>query len=693
MKNLLNHRSAPATTEHKESDDTRHNDYIPSAYSPLREKDHRIIYLLTDDTISFDVISSRIEQFGYEVREIKIQNEELSDLDLNKPCAIIAELSLADHMMVKQSIKAGTPVIYISDQDTIDIRLRSVRAGGSYFLPLPFDLINLSNTIDKATTPRLSQSYKILIIDDDEMLAAFHELILKKSGMITQKLTDPLLALELLNKFKPDLILMDLYMPSCSGAELARVIRQKEEYSGIPIVFLSTESNVQEQMIAMEFGGDDFLSKPVQPGRLVAAVSTRAKRTIDNNTTAMNLQTVADELKNKSIDLDNALISARSSEALKSRLIATMSHEIRTPINGILGILGRMLQTNLDSDQKEQAEIVISSTQSLLSILNDTLDLSKLDAGKMILECIEFNLHKSINEVQNLFQDTAASKGLILQTVIDDQIPAVLYGDAVRLKQILINLVNNAIKFTESGAITLKVKIKSSDSDLVSLLFMVDDNGIGMNQEQQRNIFDEYTQAELSTSRTHGGTGLGLSICKKLTTMMDGEIGVSSEPGNGSTFWFTVNFKLNADISESIGSTDESEGIPDYSALKPYALIAEDNKVNQMIITSHLKKNGFTVDTADNGRLAYQLFSDNKYHLIFMDCNMPITDGYTATEMIRSSEKNKGTARTPIIAMTGNVLEGDQEKCLDAGMDDYLSKPIQKDALGRILKKWLAVSI
>ncbi len=637
-----------------------------------------------------DEICDHLKLRGYSSIVIDSHIQRSDDPVIIDCSALITETSQLGHRLVNELKGANTPVIVLSHEDTIHERLKAVRSGGTYFHPWPIDYSDLNSSLDKATTPRDSRSYKVLIIDDDEMLASYHGMIILRAGMKIKKLTNPLLSLDVIDSFLPDLILMDLYMPSCSGAELARIIRQKEKYSGIPIIFLSTESDLSEQMNAMEFGGDDFLSKPVSPERLVAAVSNRARRATELNLISSNLKVIAAELKTKTIDLDEALTTAQSSEALKDRLLATMSHEIRTPINGILGIMDKLQQSDLDSNQHKLAETVISSTESLLSILNDTLDYSKLEAGMMSLEKIEFSIRKVSEQVLSLFHETASKKGVSLQYKTGTQVPEILYGDPVRVKQVLINLLNNAIKFTDNGSVKIVISTKEEDTDHITILFEVIDSGIGMTPTQLNHIFDEYKQADKSTSRTYGGTGLGLSICKRLATIMGGEVGVTSKKDKGSTFWFTAIFYKKVNQKDHDSSANHStSSIVDFSNNKLTALIVEDNEVNQMIITSYLQKHGISSTTVNNGEISITEFSSRCYDLIFMDCEMPVLDGYQATQIIRMNEKLLNKNRTPIIAMTGNVLAGDREKCLDAGMDDYLTKPINKDALATLLEKWL----
>ncbi len=648
------------------------------------------VYVLIETTTLRDEICDHLILRGFDSIVIDSNKQQENIPAIIDCAALIAETSQLGHHLIKELNNSNTPVIVVSHEDTIHERLRAVRSGSTYFHPCPINYSDLNSSLDKATIPRDRRSYKILIIDDDEMLASYHGMIILRAGMKIKKITDPLLSLDAIDTFLPDLILMDLYMPSCSGAELARIIRQKEKYSGIPIIFLSTESDLNEQMNAMEFGGDDFLSKPVSPERLVAAVSNRARRATELNLISSDLKVLAAELKTKTIDLDDALTTARSSEALKDRLLATMSHEIRTPINGILGIMDKLLQSGLDSNQHKLAEIVLSSTESLLTILNDTLDYSKLEAGMMSLEKIEFSLSKVSEQVLSLFQETASKKGVLLQCMTDTQVPEVLYGDPVRVKQVLINLLNNAIKFTDHGSVKIKISTKEEDTDRITILFEVIDSGIGMTSDQLNNIFDEYKQAEKSTSRTYGGTGLGLSICKRLASIMGGDIGVTSKKNEGSTFWFTaILYKKVNQQDHDLSAKTSMNSLIDYSDKKLTALIVEDNEVNQMIISSYLQKHGISSTAVDNGEISITELSNQCYDLIFMDCEMPVLDGYQATQMIRMNEKLLKKNRTPIIAMTGNTLAGDREKCLDAGMDDYLTKPIKKDALATLLEKWI----
>jgi len=648
------------------------------------------IYLyIIDKNLEYE-LSQYVVDNGYNVIILDSQFEFYTETLYEIHSILLISFELANHKIASKTSSLGIPVITISFEDTIESRIESTRNNGSYYLTQPIDKALLRSTIDKAMIPRSPHVYKILIIDDDEMLASFHEIILRSAFMKTKIINSPLDSFMAIDEFKPDLILMDLYMPVCSGSELARILRQKEEYSGIPIIFLSTESDLKEQMAAMEFGGDDFLSKPISPERLVATVSNRARRAIEANIISSDLKVIASELKIKTLDLDRALATAKSAEALKSQLIATMSHEIRTPISGMLGILDKLINTELNPKQKEFSEIIISSTESLLSILNDTLDFSRLEAGKMSLENIEFSPVKTIDQVHKLFEETASAKGINLRLEHQINVPTTLYGDPVRLKQVLINLINNAIKFTDHGEITTSVSVKSHDDDLLILLFKVIDQGIGLTIKQQKSIFDEYSQAESSTSRTHGGTGLGLSICQKISKIMGGEIGVTSTPGNGSTFWFTAVFSELPANAAPDGTNTKTDTFPiDYSSQKPLALIAEDNDVNQMIISSYLQKHGINSHIANNGEIAVTKMIAGHYDIIFMDCQMPVLDGYQATRMIRNQEESSDDIKIPIIAMTGNALSGDREKCLDAGMDGYLSKPINKQKLAVLLEEFL----
>jgi signal transduction histidine kinase/ActR/RegA family two-component response regulator len=387
----------------------------------------------------------------------------------------------------------------------------------------------------------------------------------------------------------------------------------------------------------------------------------------------------------------SALEAALAASRAKSEFLATVSHEIRTPMNGVLGVADLLLLTTQTPQQRSLTDTIVRSGKSLLSIIDDILDFSKAEAGRIELEDIDFQVRNVITHVVSLFSASAQAKGLQLDESVQPDVPGWLCGDAGRLQQVLSNLVSNAIKFTDTGRVAIRCMRVPSEQRAVELRLEVEDTGVGVPAGARERIFDAFTQADGSTTRRHGGTGLGLAISSRLVALMGGKLGLDGAVAGGSIFWFTARFGVSERhveqlAEDSAAPVDSRRGV----LAGRHVLLAEDNPVNQLVATGMLEAMGAIVTVARDGREALRQLATARFSLLLIDCQMPDMDGYEATREFRRLERLSGKAvRLPIIAVTANAMPGVRDACLEAGMDDYLSKPFRLEEIERVVRQWV----
>lgn len=475
-----------------------------------------------------------------------------------------------------------------------------------------------------------------------------------------------------------ELILTDINMPEMTGLEL---LQNLSELNGsFKAIVCSAYTDIQNIRTAMNQGAFDFITKPIDFTDLETTIAKTFKA-IDES----HLAKEAFEERDQALEDKER---AQASERFKQQFLANMSHEIRTPMNSVIGITNLLLKTELSDQQHKYIAMIQAASEQLMSIINDILDISKIEAGKMTFEKIGFNVRQVIENVNNMLIFKAQERGLALKSSIHPDIPETIIGDPTRLTQILINLVGNSIKFTHEGFIEVKCDIKYKSNTLCDIEFSVIDTGIGIAQDKLSSIFESFTQANNDTSRRYGGTGLGLTICKQLTELQGGKIGLESKLGIGTRFYFNIPYDLGSSANKPNNQTTEKQRTRLSS--ETLILLVEDNEFNKIVAEDTLNEQypGIQIDHASNGLEAVEMVQLKDYDLVLMDIQMPEMDGYQATRAIRSMNNEKSKMR--IMAMTANATPEEISKCFESGVNDYISKPFVPDELFQKMEEQVA---
>jgi signal transduction histidine kinase len=515
----------------------------------------------------------------------------------------------------------------------------------------------------------------LLIVDDDIISLELLQGHLLRQGYEVSAACSGMQAMEVIRTRPPDVLLLDVMMPDMDGHEICRRLKSEPALRSIPILMMSARDMREDIVHGLDAGADDYLTKPFDL-RIVAARVRSAVRAKQD----------ADRIRRMNETLNQARLLAEAASNAKSCFLANMSHELRTPLTAIRGFVDLLQDALVDQEQRELLSIVARNADYLLELINEILDLAKIEAGRMELTYSPCSVREIVSDVAVLMHVRAQQKDLVLTSELDDSLPPVVESDALRLRQVLVNLVGNAIKFTDRGNVSIRALARQAN-DLPEVVLEVSDTGVGIAPHDRERIFEPFAQADASVARRFAGTGLGLAVARRIIEKMGGRISVESELGEGSTFRVVLPCRTpsGAPAAPASNPSCPPEATADRAPVQANAplpslhcrvLLAEDGPDNQRLISTMLSKAGAEVALAANGHEVIGKALTEAFDMILMDMHMPYVDGYTATRRLREAGYDR-----PIIALTASAMEGDRAKCLEAGCDDYVSKPIDRRLL------------
>jgi len=636
------------------------------------------IYIVEDEKIVALDIRNHLRTIGHEVIGISSSGEDcLEKLDTLKPDLVLMDINLAGSLSgietaKKINEKMNIPIIFLTAY-TDDQTLMEVKRTGYYgYVTKPFKEVDLKTEIE-FTIDRFNKLIKLK--EDHDISRTTLKETEEFFKQVVDNVSDIIYRIDLKGYFtyvNPSAIKQTGYgkeeLMKMKYTSLIHTDYKQKAYFFFKNIFQNkVENSYFEFPLITKQGEEIWIGQKIH--------------LLKSNNSIIGFQVIARDITQEKKFKEQLIIAKKNAEntaEIKSQFLANMSHEIRTPLNGIIGVINLFDKMELTDKQRTYINAIKTSSDQLMGIINDVLDLSKIEAGKMDMVETEFDLYEMIQSVISIFEIKSNNKGVDLTYEIDSNVPRNIIGDSIRLNQIMYNLLGNAVKFTENGAVNLKISLEKNEKDDCEIRFVVADSGIGMADGVTDKIFDSFTQAEGVNSRKFGGTGLGLAIVKKLVELQGGTIEVQSKVNQGSSFTIKLKFKKNHNQESKAEQILLNDQLGDLKGIR--VLLVEDNPINQLVTKDLLEDQGVTVQTADNGEIGLNILNKEKFDVILMDMQMPVLDGYQAMKLIRASTKPE-IKNLPIIALTANAIQTEIQKCYEYGANDYLSKPFKPDSL------------